>query len=151
EGRFTGKLPVFRAVDNLGGNPIIGVLSLRIKHAEAEPRAKYRRQFPVNFLSGDEPLLHGVKQRFILRAAIQPHTCLDSQRGGLSLGSDNLMARVQVGNRPAVAYNVSLKTPLISQNVSKEGVAGTARLTVRAVIGAHHRLHSGVDQSFEGR
>src|SRR5690606_41014952 len=104
-----------------------------------------------DLLFSDEPLLHGVKQRFILRAAIQPHTCLDSQRGGLSLGSDNLMARVQVGNRPAVAYNVSLKTPLISQNVSKKGVAGTARLTVRAVIGAHHRLHSGVDQSFEGR
>src|SRR5690606_41365242 len=97
------------------------------------------------------PLPHGLSRRRLRRAASHPHASCDRPRGGLSLGSDNLMARVQVGNRPAVAYNVSLKSPLISQNVSKKGVAGTARLTVRAVIGAHHRLHSGVDQSFEGR
>src|SRR5690606_30530043 len=62
----------------------------------------------------------------------------------------NFVSTVEVCYRPAVAHDMSLESPLISQYVHQQRVAGTAWLVVRTVIGAHHGFDPRIYQRLKG-
>src|SRR5690606_37456869 len=148
--RFAREFSVCLAVDDLGANTVVRILPLRIEHAELESRPQQDGQLAINFLLSNKSLLYGIKQSVVLRTAVQPYARLDSHGSCLSLCSDDLMSRVQVTHRTAVAYYVSFETPLIAENIRKQCVAGTAGFTVGAIIGTHDRLHAGINKLLEG-
>src|SRR5690606_32969890 len=117
--RFAREFSVCLAVDDLGANTVVRILPLRIEHAELESRPQQDGQLAINFLLSNKSLLYGIKQSVVLRTAVQPYARLDSHGSCLSLCSDDLMSRVQVTHRTAVAYYVSFETPLIDRKSTR--------------------------------
>ena len=71
--------------------------------------------------------------------ALVVHAPLNGERGGLGLGLGEMMVAEDVDDRVAVGDDVALKLPFVSQLVLQQELIYARRLSVDAVISAHHR------------
>src|ERR1039457_2716324 len=100
----------------------------------------------------EEALLYGVKIRpvvvivFDLERKVDTlvvHAALNADCGRLSLRGLEVMTMVDVDYGPTIRNDVALKVPFVAKLILEQKLAGTCRLAVDAVVGAHDRARLG--------
>ena len=89
----------------------------RIEHAEAEASFEEALDGAIDVFGGDEAILEGVAEGFVLRAATEVGAGFERERGGLIEREDEAVALVEVVDGPAVRDNIAAETPLIAEKI----------------------------------
>ena len=126
----------------------------RIKHTQLKACLEDTAYVHVNIGLVNESLLHCLAECTVTGSALNIGTgkdCVGRCACGILMGA--VLAGVEeVANGTAVCYNQALESPLVTQYVLQQTVAGAAWLTLVTVICAHNLLHVSVlNQALECR
>ena len=88
-----------------------------------------------------QPLLKRLQQMQISHATIQIASRIQRHSGRLFRSGGHHMMLMKISDRPAIRHKMPLEIPLSTQNTANQCLTSAARLPVRPVISAHHRLH----------
>ena len=141
--------PVFLAVHAVEGDVREGAVFLELAQKEAGGEQADGRAVDVRLLH--HVLLPGVRQRVVVRSAVQVAAALQRQGGGLRRGFRHVVVLVDVRDGAAVGHDVAGELPFSAQDALQQVGMGAAGLAVHAVVRAHHALHARLgDQRLEG-
>ena len=141
-GGLAGELVIGFAADDIlaevGPRKVLG----RIEHTELEAAHKGTAEMDVEVGLADQAVLEGVEQGYHADTALKVGTGQDGVNGcmlSIRMGA-MLVLVVEIVDGVAVRNDQGLIAPLVAEDVGKEPVAGAARLTLIAMVGAHNLL-----------
>ncbi len=138
------KLPMFGRINFAEWNLAIGVALRWIEHPELESRPEQPPQGVVQFSLGNQLVVHSLhqcrKRLPFTEAAFQIGSRLHCGSGGVGHVRSVVVASVHVGDSGAIAHDVAVEVPCVSQVVPKQHVAGAGGRTINGVVGAHDGL-----------
>ncbi len=132
---------VFRRIVDLKRNAAVGCRFRWVEHTQTHSGLHQSFDRPINGGFVNQTLLNCTHKRIIGVTAVEVTTSINCQRCRLFASLHQFVMGINIHNRPAVGYNMTVKSPLLAQNLAQQCRAGTTRFTVGAVIGPHDRLN----------
>ena len=130
---------MFRRVVVFDGELRIRNLFCQIKQAEAEPGPQGVIQGHVNLLFRDQALLHGAHQCIVISAAAKVATRFHRRSCSFfrCIHEMMLLPTPDIVDCVAIGNHITLKPPLLAQQIVKQEGTGASGHTVDRVVSAH--------------